>query len=90
MSAAETKEINEIKDILMGHIERSNKDGRDIKESIAALNTHLIYTKEELMSHKKALEELKTAHNKQKGAVWVLGIIGLGWLAEFAKNIIIK
>jgi uncharacterized coiled-coil DUF342 family protein len=83
----------EIKGILESHVkasdayrEKSEKMLLEITNSIAKINTHHEYTQQKLKDHEDCLTELKDAHNKQKGAVWVFGLIGLGGFVELIRK----
>ncbi len=81
-------DILELKSMLQKHIDDSSKGQLDIKQSIARIEVHGEYTKKTLTEHETVLEKLQSAHNKQKGAIWVLSLIGLGGVAEIIRNII--
>lgn len=80
-------EIQEVKQLLLNHIKDSSRGQSEILQSIAKIETHSIYTKKEIEEHKEIIDDLKTAHNKQKGAMWVLsGITGIFGFYEIVKN----
>lgn len=59
---------------------------RDIQLSLAKIETHNEYTQAAIMEHKGDIDKLKSAHNKQKGALALLGLIGLAGLEELIRN----
>ena len=75
-------EISELKDLLETHRKESNEWRNDVGKSLARIEIHNEYTKEKL----KTVDTLETAHNKQKGVLWVLSIIGLGGIEEFIRH----
>ena len=68
------------------HITASNNFREEMKTTLAQIETKGVYTAKALTEHDIDIDELKTAHNKQKGAVWVFGIIGLRGLVELIKQ----
>lgn len=81
-------EIQEVKQLLLNHIKDSSKGQSEILQSIAKIETHGVYTKKTLQDHEDEIEKLKTARNKQKGAMWVLsGLTGIIGFYELVKNV---
>jgi hypothetical protein len=68
------------------HIKASNTFREDMKTSLATIETKAEYTAKTLSGHDSDIETLKDAHSKQKGAVWVFGLIGLGGLIEVVRE----
>lgn len=80
-------ELSEIKKMLNEHIAKSNSGHTEIRQSLARIEVHNDYTSEKLKAHDNTIKKLESAHNRQKGAMWVIGSIGLTGLIEFLKNI---
>lgn len=78
--------FEELKKMLSDHMKESGDGISDIKQSIARIEVHGEYTSKAIEGQGKDISELKTAHNKQKGAMWVLSLIGLGGLEELIRN----
>ena len=76
-------ELAEIKELLETHRKESNEWRNDIGKALARIEVHNEYTKEKL----KDVEMLKSAHNKQKGVLYVLSAIGLGGIEEFIRHL---
>ena len=68
------------------HIRASNTFREDMKASLAKIETNAEYTAKTLSSHDSKIDTLETAHNKQKGAMWVFGLIGLGGFVELVRK----
>ena len=80
-------EIQEVKQLLLSHIKDSSKGQSEILQSIVKIETHSAYTKAAIEEHERVIEDLKTARNKQKGAMWVLsGFTGIVGFYEIIKN----
>jgi len=69
-------ELEEIKELLQNHIASSNEWRSEISDKVTRIDVHSAYSKERLETHEKDIAELKSTHNKQKGALWVFGLIG--------------
>jgi hypothetical protein len=76
----------EIKQMLKQHIEASDKYRNESQQAMARIEVHNEYTKAKLTDHETCINDLKTAHDKQKGAIWVFGLIGLGGLVEVIRE----
>lgn len=68
------------------HIKASNSFREDMKISLAKIDTNAEYTAKTLTTHSEDISELKTVHNKQKGAIYVFGLIGLGGFVELIRK----
>ncbi len=79
-------EFEEIKSMLRDHMKDSQEGQMEIKQSIARIETHNEYTVKSLNENKQDIDKLKSAHNRQKGMMWAFGLIGLGGVAQFIKN----
>ena len=77
------EELKEIKRLLSEHISDSNDFRTEMKTDIKEIRVHGEYTKEAVNKHGISIAELQTSNNKQKGAMWVLGVMGLGGIAKF-------
>lgn len=65
-----------LRDMLRQHITASHQFQMDMKETLAEIKVHGEYTKRAVEDHEDALIKLIAARNKQKGAVWILSIMG--------------
>ncbi len=79
-------QLERIEKMLATHIEKSEQNHLKISTDITEIKTHNTYTKTTLDNHDTSIEKLESAHNKQKGVMWVLSIIGLGGLEELIRN----
>ena len=77
-------ELSEIKSLLETHRKESNDWRAEMSDCIARIETHNEYTKDKL----KEVDILKTAHNKQKGFLYALSILGLGGIEEFFRHLL--
>lgn len=80
-------EISELKEMLRDHMEKSESTNSKTIQALARIEVHNEYTKEKLDSHGESIDKLQSAHNKQKGMIWAFGLIGLGGVAQFIKNL---
>jgi hypothetical protein len=77
-------ELSEIKNLLEVHRKESNDWRTSMGEAIVRIETHQEYTHDKL----KEVDILKTAHNKQKGFLYALSILGLGGIEEFFRHLL--
>jgi hypothetical protein len=75
-------EITELKEMLRQHINDSAEYRTETKSSLAKIEVHHEYTQEKL----KVVDKLEAAHNKQKGVLWVLSLLGLGGIEEWIRH----
>lgn len=81
-------EISELKNMLSAHMKKSDENNLKLREDIAIIKTHGEYTKKTLETHGNSIEKLTTSSNRQKGATWVFGFIGIAAIEEFIRNAI--
>lgn len=83
-----TKEKDEysLRELLRQHAEESSNFRSEVKASLAKIEVHAEYSKKEIETNKKDIETLKAAHNKQKGVLAVLSVVGLGGIEEFLRH----
>ena len=81
MSKEESDKMS-LREMLRQHMTESNNSITEIKQSLAKIDVHNEYTQEKL----KTVDELKSAHNRQKGAMYVIGALGGTAFAHSVKQ----
>jgi len=72
-----------LRDLLRRHIEDSNKFRENMTESITRIETHNEYTHEKL----KLVDKHEAAHNKQRGVLWFLSLVGIAEVTHFVTEL---
>ena len=83
-------EFAEIKEMLNSHVKDSNSFREEMRTSITEIQIHSKYTKKAVAALDEDVTNLKTSHNKQKGAMWVVGVLGLSGIIKFVIDIFKK
>lgn len=71
-----------LQDILIQHIEKSNKFQDEAIKKLSAIETHQSYTTEKLSIHESHIEDYKKHKGIIYGSIISLSVI-LGWISEF-------
>lgn len=83
--------MRDLHNMLADHIKDSNDFRRKSEVQLASIETHLTYTRDKLVNHTNQLEELQTSRKEQKGAIKVIGFLGLTslilWFRHFIANL---
>lgn len=61
-------------DMLTQHMRESNDFRINMTGKLAKMESDNEYAQKTITSHAKDLDTLKSAHNKQKGAMWAMGV----------------
>lgn len=77
-------ELGELRELILKHTKDSADDRVLIKESIARIETHQLYTKEKI----QVVDKLEKIQNQQRGFIYALSLIGLGGIYEFFRHLL--
>ena len=85
------KQLNELKEMLSTHVRDSNEFREEMKTTIAKIKVHSEYTQKAVEGNIKEIANLKTVQDKQKGGMWVVGLLGVGGvvkaIVDFVKHV---
>lgn len=68
--------------MLRDHIEKSEEFRKDMIQSVARIETHHEYTQKKLA----LVDKHEASHNKQKGVLWFLSLVGMAEIGHFVSK----
>jgi len=74
--------VRQLSDDMKQHI----KDSNAFREQMAAYMGEMKYHKEKQIDYFKTVDHLDKAHNRQKGAMWVVGTMGVTTFLHSLKS----
>jgi len=77
------KEEITLREMLRDHIEKSEEFRKDMVQSIARIETHHEYTQKKLI----LVDKHEASHNKQKGVLWFLSLVGIAEIGHFISKL---
>jgi len=76
------RQLNELKEMLSAHIKDSNEFRAEMTTTITKIKVHSEYTQKAVEGNVKEISELKAIQDKQKGGMFVVGLLGIGGLIK--------
>ena len=86
----EELEYMPLREMLSRHISDSQKRSEDMHTTLTQLETHMKYQIDAIKDHDCDIESLKAQNERQKGAIAVVGFLGLSGLLAAVKHFIFR